>query len=116
KKGNTMKTEVRINDKGRIVQVSKSYPGSVYDFKVFKHQILPPQDSKVLVNSGYHGIYRDHKKSVYPYKNTKCQKITSVVKDHNTLLAKTRIKVENIIRNIKTFNILAHKYRNQRKR
>ncbi|ETO91545.1 MAG: 50S ribosomal protein L7/L12 [Candidatus Xenolissoclinum pacificiensis L6] len=69
-----------------------------------------------MVDSGDQGIYRYHKKSVYPYKNTKCQKITSVAKDHNTLLAKNRIKVEHIIRNIKTFNILSHKYRNKRKR
>ncbi|ETO91598.1 MAG: hypothetical protein P857_46, partial [Candidatus Xenolissoclinum pacificiensis L6] len=37
-------------------QVSKSYPGSVHDFKVFKHQIRPPQKSKVLVDSGYQSI------------------------------------------------------------
>ncbi|ETO91713.1 MAG: hypothetical protein P857_885 [Candidatus Xenolissoclinum pacificiensis L6] len=53
KKPHTIKTDVRINDKGRIVQVSKSYPGSIHDFKLFKQQEFPPQDSTVLVDSGY---------------------------------------------------------------
>ena len=116
KKSHTIKTEVRINDKGRIVQVSKSYPGSVHDFNLFKQQTFPPQESKVLVDSGYQGIHHYHKKSVYPYKNTKSRKITSEDKAHNTLLSKTRIKVEHIIRTLKTFNILSHRYRNKRKR
>ena len=32
KKHHTLKTEIRINTKGRIVHVSKSLPGSVHDF------------------------------------------------------------------------------------
>ncbi|ETO91847.1 MAG: hypothetical protein P857_1025 [Candidatus Xenolissoclinum pacificiensis L6] len=50
------KTEVRINNKGSIIQISKSYPSSAHDLKLFKHQTLPLQESKVLVYSGYQGI------------------------------------------------------------
>ncbi|ETO91675.1 MAG: transposase [Candidatus Xenolissoclinum pacificiensis L6] len=66
--------------------------------------------------SGYQGINHYHKNSVYPYKNAKSMKVSSQEKDHNTLLAKTRIKVEHVIRTLKTFSILPHRYHNKRKR
>ena len=116
KKGHTIKTELRVNAQGRIVKVSKSYPGSIHDFNVFKQQSLPPTESKVLVDSGYQGIHKYHQHSLYPYKNTKFRKLTSTEKDHNNLLSKTRIKVEHIIRSLKIFNILSYRYRNKRKR
>ncbi|ETO91926.1 MAG: hypothetical protein P857_1106 [Candidatus Xenolissoclinum pacificiensis L6] len=55
-----------MNEKGRIVQISKSYPGSVHDFKIFKQQEFPPSESKVLVDSGYQGINKYHKKISIP--------------------------------------------------
>ena len=116
KKSHTIKTEVRVNDKGGIVQVSKSYPGSVHDFKVFKQHEFPSPEYKVLVDSGYQGIHKYHQRSLYPCQNIRSKNIISQEKEHNTFLAKTRIKVEHVIRNLKTFNILSYRYRNKRKR
>ncbi|ETO91957.1 MAG: transposase, IS4 family protein [Candidatus Xenolissoclinum pacificiensis L6] len=59
------------------------------------------------------GRYRSAYYRCYSYKNAKYRKVSFREKDHNTLLAKTRIKVEHVIR---TFNILSHRYRNKRER
>jgi hypothetical protein len=43
KKRHTLKTEIRITRKGRIVNVSKKHPGSTHDFTVFKGEKCPPK-------------------------------------------------------------------------
>ena len=71
KKHHTLKTEIRVNLLGRIVHVSKSHPGSVHDFKVFKQESPPPEHAQLFVDSGYQGIDKQHKKVSLPYKASK---------------------------------------------
>ena len=56
KKQHTLKTEIRVTPKGRIVHVSKSRPGSVHDFEAFKKEPPPPDYARLFVDSGYQGI------------------------------------------------------------
>ena len=51
KKRHTIKTEIRVNRQGRIVHVSKSHPGSVHDFTIFKSEKRPPKESRVYVEA-----------------------------------------------------------------
>jgi hypothetical protein len=53
KKRHTLKTEVRINLLGRIVHVSKSRPGSVHDFALYKKEKALPAHTRGFVDSGY---------------------------------------------------------------
>ena len=48
KKRHTIKTEIRVNRQGRIVHVSKSHPGSVHDFTVFKGEKQPPKEKNIF--------------------------------------------------------------------
>lgn len=116
KKRHTLKTEIRVNLKGRIVHVSKSHPGSVHDFTVFKKEPPPPEGSRLFVDSGYQGIHEIHSDSEFPYKNQKNKSLDKEEKEYNAALSRIRVKVENVLAKIKTFNILSQKYRNKRKR
>lgn len=116
KKQHTIKTEIRITPKGKIVNISKSRPGSVHDFKLFKESQVLERDTRAFVDLGFLGIDKIHKSSELPYKETKTKKLTPEEKEYNTALARIRIKVENVFREIKIFRILSHKYRNKLKR
>lgn len=114
KKRHTMKTQITINRKGRILYVSKPTPGSVHDFTVFKHS-LPP-DSTAFVDSGYQGIDKLHPAAEFPYKATKDKPLSKEEKEYNRALSRIRVKVENVLGQIKVFRILSDRYRNKSKR
>lgn len=115
KKRHTLKTEIRTTLKGRIVHVSKSSPGSVHDFAVYKDGPPVHRDTRTFVDSGYQGLDKLHQATELPYKRTKTRKLDSEEKDYNTALSRLRVKVENVLAQIKTFRILSDRYRNKRK-
>ncbi len=49
-------------------------------------------------------------------KRTKKNPLTSIDKQRNQEISKSRVSIENIIRSIKIYRIMAEKYRNRRKR
>lgn len=116
KKRHTIKTEVRINLKGRIVHVSKSRPGSVHDFTLYKEEPPLPPNTRGFVDSGYQGIDKLHGEVEFPYKSSKNKPLDEEEKEYNTALSRLRVIVENILGDIKTFRILSDRYRNKRKR
>ena len=69
KKRHTIKTELQITIKGRIVNLSKSVPGSMHDFKLRKKSDHIPRSSRALADSGYQGLQHIHKKAKIPIKN-----------------------------------------------
>ena len=68
KKRHTLKTEIRTTRQGRIVHVSKTHPGSVHDFTVFKGEKRPAKESRVYLDSGYQGIAAPHPNADFRYK------------------------------------------------
>lgn len=71
---------------------------------------------KILADSGYQGIKKIHKNSDLPKKNSKKKPLTKEDKRINRQISGERVLVENVIRKIKVFKIMAEKYRNRRKR
>lgn len=116
KKRHTLKTEVRTNIKGRIVHVSKSQPGAVHDFNHHKQEPPLPPNTRAFVDSGYQGLDKVHRDVELPYKATKNKPLDKEEKEYNRALSRIRVKVENILGDIKTFKILSDRYRNKRKR
>ena len=71
---------------------------------------------KVYADSGYQGICKIHKNSQLPKKNSKKKSLTKQDKKDNHNISSERVLVENVIRKIKVFKLMAEKYRNRRKR
>ena len=69
----------------------------------------------VKFDSGYQGAEKIHGNSELPLKSSKLRPLTKKEKRRNLKLSKTRVKVEHVIGKIKTFRIMAEKYRNRRK-
>jgi len=90
---------------------------NTHDFKLFKESKLPiPQMLKVCVDTGYLGISNYHENSEMPKKKTKLNPLSKEDKLENKKKSSKRIPVEHINAKIKAFKIVAHKYRNRRKR
>lgn len=116
KKRHTLKTEIRVTRRGRIIHVSKSRPGSIHDFELHKTEPPIPKQTRVFVDSGYQGLDKLHIQTELPYKATKTKPLDEEEKEYNQALSRLRVVVEHILGDIKTFRILADRYRNKRKR
>jgi hypothetical protein len=114
KKRHTVKTEIRVTKKGRIVHVSETVPGSVHDFRLLEEGEEIPQGTHVMADSGYEGIGNIHEDSEITKKKPKNGELTKEEKDKNRVLSKVRVVVENILGDIKVFRIMSDRYRNKR--
>ena len=92
--------------------------GSVHDFTLYKDSTgsaINP-DVKVKTDSGYQGIAAYHANSEVPFKKSKNKPLTKEEKAFNRQLAKERIAIEHVNREIKIFKIMSERYRNRRRR
>ena len=116
KKRHTLKTEIRITPKGRIVHVSKTHPGSTHDLTLHKSEPPLPKETRAYVDSGYQGLDKIHTQTELPYKASKNKALDEEEKEYNHGLSRLRVKVENVFAQLKVFRILSDRYRNKRKR
>jgi len=93
-------------------------PGSVHDFTLYKSSTGRAVSSEVLVkvDSGYQGIAAYHANSEVPFKKSKKHSLSAEEKAFNRRLARERIAIEHVNRQIKIFKIMSDRYRNRRKR
>lgn len=116
KKRHTIKTEIRITRKGRIVHVSRSSRWAMHNFALHKKEPPIPPDRRVFVDSGYQGLDKRHQATELPYKATQTKSLDREEKEYNHALSRYRVIVENSIGDIKTFQILSDRYRNTHQR
>jgi hypothetical protein len=90
---------------------------NTHDFKLFKQSRLPiKKELLICVDTGYLGIKKLHKNIEMPKKKTKLNPLSKEDKLENKKKSSKRIPIEHINAKIKTFKIVAQKYRNRRKR
>ena len=68
------------------------------------------------MDTGYQGISKIHLNVMIPKKRSKKNPLTIDDKVKNKAISSERVTIENIIREIKIFRIIAEKYRNRRKK
>lgn len=91
--------------------------GKKHDYRLFKESRLPILEStEIQADSGYQGIQKKYSQSRIPHKGKKKCPLTKQQKKENHQLSSTRVVVENVIRTLKIFKIIAEKYRNRRKK
>ena len=92
--------------------------GSVHDFTLYKESVgrAVSPEVKIKTDSGYQGIADYHANSDVPFKKSKNRPLTLEEKAFNRRLARERIAIEHINREIKIFKIMSDRYRNRRRR
>jgi len=116
KKRHTIKTEIVVTGKGRIVGVSKPMPGRVHDLEIRRRGPPLPKNARLYGDSAYQGIHKDHPDSEIPYKKSKNKPLTKDEKTYNHALSRFRVRVEHVIARLKSFRMLGDRYRYPRKR
>lgn len=72
--------------------------------------------TRLLADAGYQGLRKEHENSHTPVKKPKAAALRGEQKQQNRLLSRQRIVVENVIRHLKIFRMVAERYRNRRRR
>jgi transposase len=116
KKAHTRKTQIVVNEKGRVRSVSDSVPGSVHDLALMRQsqvsEQMPPELS-AMGDSGYQGMQDDmpERSVALPYRATRGHPLTPEQKLHNHELSRIRIVVENTLARMKVFRVLRDAFR-----
>ncbi len=89
----------------------------MHDFELFKCNLNQvPSGAFILADKGYQGVYALYPNSLLPLKAKRCCKLDPELKIYNQEINKIRIGIEHVFGNLKTFKILAERYRNRGKR
>ncbi len=116
KKRHTLKTQIVVRPGGDIVDVSHTVPGSQHDKSLYDNSRVAGQlepDEAMMGDSGYQGMQHDHL-AILPHKKPRGGQLTAEQKAFNRCLSKARVVVENTICQIKTFRVMADRYRHPR--
>ncbi len=116
KKRHTLKTQIVVRPGGDIVDVSHTVPGSQHDKSLYDDSRVADclaSDEAMMGDSGYQGMQHDHL-SVLPHKKPRGGQLTDEQKVFNRRVSKARVVVENTICQIKTFRVMADRYRHPR--
>lgn len=116
KKCHTVKTEIHVTTKGRIVNVSHTKPGSCHDFKLYKAGTPVHRDITLRADSGYQGLQDLHPKTIIPHKASRGHPLSDLQKQDNHVLASKRIPVEHVFAVLKRFRILSDRLRSRFRR
>ncbi len=117
KKRHTQKTRIIADKASRKILCTAFDKGRRHDFRLFKaSKVHFKEGVTCLADTGYQGICKIHPNSELPKKKTKRKPLTRADKKENQRISSIRITIENIIRDVKIFRIIAEKYRNRRKR
>lgn len=91
--------------------------GRNHDFKLFKaSKVHLCASTKIQADTGYQGLQKIHGNTEIPKKKSKKHPLSKEDKQQNRVISSERVLIENIIREIKIFRMIAEKYRNRRKR
>lgn len=127
KKRFTVKNTVITTLKRWIVFVGLTTQGSMHDYELLKEEFHWYQNKNnwfefldVFLDLGYLGFEEDFKclnvqipfKRPKKLKNQPRPELPDDQKEHNSKVAKTRVRVEHAIGAMKIFNIMVHAYRN----
>ena len=117
KRKHTLGTQLVVGPVGRIFSVSAAYPGSVHDFRIYKEQKGRDRFHGIpkKADGGYQGIAAYDRLAEIPFKKPRNGELTAEQRAYNRDLSRKRIKVENVIRELKIFKILSETYRNRRR-
>lgn len=109
KKKHTLKNQLVVNARGKILEVSKSHPGATHDKKLYTiTHVYTNKKSRPIADLGYLGVSTFQ----LPFKKPKRKQLTADQKQFNKKLSQKRIIIEHSIGKMKIFQILVQTFRN----
>lgn len=119
RKRHTLKTQLTVSRRGRILDVRGPFPGRVHDYAVFKRTRMAarvPPEATLYLDRGYDGAGTDnpfHTISL-PVKRRRNHRILLPWEWlHNVWQAGKRVIIEHVIARMKKYQVLAQVYRHR---
>ena len=114
----TCKTSLHVNQEGLIRQISPTTPGSLHDVTHLRQSGLLRGISPAVIavaDAAYVGLYKDlpNHSVLVPHKAARDHPLLPDQLLANRELCAVRIKVENVLAQLKRFRILTHRFRHQ---
>jgi len=118
KKRHTIKTQITNNKMGLILNVFGGIEGKRHDFQTFQDSGIDrkiPPGIKFEVDLGYLGIEKavPERGCLIPFKASKYQPLTPLLKIINKSIAQSRILAEHVLSWLKKFRIIKETFRNR---
>ena len=108
KKRHTIKHQVVVDRRGRVLSVSPAHPGKVHDKKVYdRERVQTPPGTTRTGDLGYLGTVLS-----LPHKKPRGGSLTVEQKAENRRHASERVVVEHAIGKMKVFKIVSERFRN----
>ena len=110
-----------IDRKSELIICTELFNGKAHDGTIFKKTTPVNPAILVLGDSGYRGIQKVHANTQLPIRHKEdiaklSEEQQAARKSTNKKISSVRMKIEHVIGRVKTFKIVAEKYRNRRKR
>ena len=121
RKAHTLKTQITVSRSSKILNVSKTYPGSTHDKKILDTEKTigkMPKETAHFLDLGYVGLkksYPDHY-LIIPPKKPKNGELSDLEKELKKIQSKRRVVVEHVLGKLKRYKICSEKYRGPRNR
>lgn len=119
RKRHTVKTQMTINQAGRILLVSDSVPGRVHDYRLFQREGTAAQVPRAAphhVDWGYDGAATDYPTChlILPGKRRRNHRVlTRAERRFNRLHTRQRVLVEHVLSRVKKYQVLVQVYRHR---
>ncbi|WP_416375224.1 transposase family protein [Spiroplasma poulsonii] len=89
RKKHTIKTQVIIEQETKKIIATSFSLGKKHDYALFKESKIPIlKNTKLIVDSGYQGIQKNHNNVLIPTKKTKKNSLNKEQKQYNRLVSK----------------------------
>ncbi len=116
RKHHSLKTQISIASTGRILDVSKTYPGSIHDKTIIDQEKTVqkfPERTCQRFDLGYQGVASEYPESyiVLPVKKPRKKELSDLAKELNQSHSRRRVIAEHGIARIKKFRICGNVYR-----
>lgn len=117
KKRHTLKSQIVVDKKTKMVICTSFSNGKKHDFRLFKESRVRWTKNRCgVTDSGYKGIQKLQSNTKLPKKSSKKKPLTVEENQQNRKISSERVLNENVIGCLKRFRILSDRYRNRRKR
>ncbi len=116
KKQHTIKNNLVINAKSKVVFLTHSFEGRIHDKHIANTVgYTVPSGSDLYQDSGFQGFTLPDVNIIQPKKKPKGKELTAEEKEENRKISSIRIQVEHVISGIKRNRIVKDKLRNYKK-
>jgi hypothetical protein len=114
KKRHMKKSILAVNDKKRILIITKTKSGRRHDKRLADKESLfehIPESVALWTDTGFQGVLKQHLNTLIPKKATKGNPLTLTEKEENRVISSFRVVVEHAIAGIKRFKAYADIWR-----